>query len=515
MQDNIVLIGFMGTGKDTIGRLLAQSLNMEFISTDNLIEFSAGMSIKEIFEKRGEAYFRRLEEQALRTMKGLKNVVIATGGGIVINPKNRARLRKMGRVVHLDAELSVLKKRIITKDKRPLIKTQSDIEILYKRRKGMYDFAEIIIDTTCSSPRMIVNEIVAQLMLKENRLPFRKTTIMVRTRSRSYPVLIGTGILNLLRNSSSNIVVVSNPLVAALYLEKVLGSLKKYDTRYFIIPDGEKYKTLKTAELLFEFLFKNNFQRSDLLVSLGGGVISDIAGFVAATFKRGIRLIHIPTTLLGLVDAAIGGKNGVNTDYGKNLIGTFYQPEMVICDLRTITTLSDREFKNGIAEIVKYAIIKSPELFRILKDNIETIRKRAPEILSIIVEKCVTIKSEIVHKDETESLSTRQILNFGHTIGHIIETLTGYKRYTHGEAVSMGMIEEIRLFKGNERGLNEIVALLENYGLPVKMPEKIKTRDINRILNQDKKIWQDKIKMPVFKDIGRVYIKEVLCEDLL
>ncbi len=514
MQDNIVLIGFMGTGKDTIGRMLARKLKMEFISTDNLIELSEGRCIKEIFERDGEAYFRKLEENALKTIKGLKNIVIATGGGIVINPENRIRLRKIGRVIQLDAELPALKRRIITRDKRPLIRNQSDIETLYRKRSGMYDFAEIRVNTTRNSPQMVVDEIIHTLMLQRNYIPVSRTKVLVRAKSRSYPVIIGVGILDILRNRNSRTVVVSNPLVSALYLEKVLASLNNH-TKYVVIPDGEKYKTLKTAELLYDFLQKNNFQRSDLLVSLGGGVISDIAGFVAATFKRGIRLIHIPTTLLGQVDAAIGGKNGVNTDNGKNLIGTFYQPEMVICDLKTITTLSDKEFKNGIAEIVKYALIKSPELFRILKDNIKAIKKRDPGILSVIVEKCVTIKSEIINKDETERLNTRQILNFGHTIGHVVETLTGYKKYSHGEAVSMGMIEEIRLFRGNEQRLNEIKRLLENYGLPVKMPEKIKSRDIKMVLIQDKKIWQNRIRMPVFKDIGRVHIKEVLCEDLL
>jgi len=512
MSENIILIGFMGTGKDTIGRLLAERLNMGFISTDEMIELAEQRTIKRVFEEDGEDYFRKKEKWVLKEIEGLKNVVIGTGGGMVIDLENRALLKKMGIVIQLSANPDTLKKRIIAQGKRPLIKKISDIERLYQKRSGIYDFALIKVDTTEREPDGIVDEIIDKLNLKKIELFKKETKVIVKTRSKDYPVVIGCNILDHIPVSNNKIVIITNPLVGALYLDEITEGLRKRNNEidYFIIPDGEEFKNLNTVNRIYEFLFQKNFQRRNVIMSLGGGVITDIGGFVASTFKRGCRIIHIPTTLLCQVDASIGGKTGINNIYGKNMLGTFYQPELVLCDLKKLLTLPEDEFVNGIAEVIKYGVIHSKRLFRILQREKESIKTRNLQILFDIVKESVLIKSSIISKDETEEKGIREILNFGHTIGHTIETVTNYGIYSHGEAISMGMIEELRLFAKRTKEREEIMKLLRDYNLPICVPFKIR-RAIKKFIFQDKKTKGKYITIPVFEKIGRVRIKEVLC----
>ncbi|MGB9720550.1 MAG: 3-dehydroquinate synthase [bacterium] len=515
MSENMILIGFMGTGKDTIGRLLADRLNMGFISTDEMIELAEQKTIKEIFEENGEDCFRKKEKWVIKEIKRLKNVVIGTGGGIVIDPENRTKLKKIGRVIHLSANLDTLRKRIITEGKRPLIKSIADIDRLYRKRNGIYDFAQVRIDTTDKKPDGVVNEIIDRLNLKIIRLIKKEAKVIIKTKSKNYPVIIGCDIINRIPVSNNKIVIITNPLVGALYLNKIIGQLKrrKNEIDYFIIPDGEEFKNFETVNKIYDFLFRINFQRSNCIISLGGGVITDITGFVASTFKRGCRLIHIPTTLLGQIDAGIGGKTGIDTVYGKNMLGTFYQPELVLCDLKKLLTLSENEFTNGIAEVIKYGVIRSKRLFRILQREKESLKNRNLQVLFDIVKECVSIKGSIIDKDETEEKGIREILNFGHTIGHTIETVTNYKNYSHGEAISMGTVEEMNLFGKRARERDEVIKLLKDYSLPISVPFRIRKKIKNFIL-QDKKIKGKYITIPVFERIGRVRIKEVSCKRL-
>lgn len=512
MSENIVLIGFMGTGKDTIGRLLAERLSRPFLSTDRMIELAEEKTIKEIFEEKGEEYFRDRERWVLKKIKGIKNTVIATGGGIVIDPKNRDRLINLGFIVHLSADLDTLKKRIIAKDSRPLIKRTFDIERLYRNRQGIYDFAQLKINTASMPKKKIVNKIIKELNLKPVDTLTKKTEILIKTESKDHLVVIGYDIINNPSIKDSKIAIITNPLVGALYLDKLVKHFKRgrNQVHYIVIPDGEEYKNFETVEIICDRLLELNFQRQDFVVSLGGGVISDIAGFVASIFKRGCKLIHIPTTLLGQIDAALGGKTGIDTPYGKNMLGTFYQPENVICDIKMLFSLPDNEFKNGIAEVIKYSIIRSKRMFNLLQKKKEKILARDPSLLFEIIKSCVSIKASIVKKDEREEKGLREILNFGHTIGHIIETATDYKRYSHGEAIAIGMVEEMRILNKNKKEINKIVNLLKEYSLPFNLLEGMKGC-IKVMVGQDKKMRGNKIRIPVFEGIGRVKIKEVLC----
>lgn len=515
MSENIILIGFMGAGKDTIGRYLAQQLQKSFISTDAMIELVEGQTVAEIFEKKGEAYFRKREALVLQTIKNLKNTVIATGGGMVLFEQNRDILKNMGRVVQLHAELSTLKKRISFNGTRPLIKSAEDLETLYNKRRGLYDFTEIYVDTTERSVKEIAQEIIEKLKLKVLNNFNKSYKMTVRTKMAQYPIVIGADIISQLDIKSKGrikVLVITNPLVGALYLFELKHSLEKNGHIVFvkIIPDGERYKNIKTVNSIYKVLLGHKFSREDLIIGLGGGVITDIAGFVASTYKRGMRLINVPTTLLAMVDAGFGGKTGVNTKFGKNMVGTFYQPEMVICDIKTLLNLSDYEFKNGIAEIIKYGLIASGKLIRILQRDKEQILGRRLDVLFRMIKESILIKTSVITQDEKETEGKREILNFGHTIGHIIETFTKYKKYSHGEAIAMGMIEEIRMFgKESDLDINLIIDLLKNYGLPFILPKMIEKDYIKELLLQDKKIRADTIKIPVLARIGRAKIKNL------
>lgn len=515
MSDNIILIGFMGTGKDAVARLLSRRLNMGFLSTDEMIELSENKSISEIFKQYGEGYFRKKESLLIKKIAHLKNVIIATGGGLPVKPENRRTLEKMGIVIQLSANPQILKQRIPVKKERPLIRSISDIERLYKERQSIYDFARVKIDTTGKEPETVAQEIIHNLRLKKLINLQKREKIEIHTKSKNYSVIIGSNIISRIPLSHKRVVVVTNPLVGALYLNELISQLEKNynEVYYYIIPDGEEVKNFKTVYKIYDFLFRLNFQRNDFLITLGGGVIVDITGFVASTFKRGCKVIHIPTTLVAQIDAGIGGKTGINTIYGKNMLGTFYQPEFVFCDLKYLLTLSEQEFVNGIAEAIKYSITSSKTLYRILKKERYSILNRNPLVLFEIIKKCILIKSRIIEKDETEEKGIREILNFGHTIGHIIETVTNYKKYSHGEAVAIGMIEEMKRLSKNSSEIDEIIALLEDYKLPCAIPSVIRKR-IKELILQDKKKRGDLIRMPVFKEIGRVELKEVLCKRL-
>jgi 3-dehydroquinate synthase len=286
-----------------------------------------------------------------------------------------------------------------------------------------------------------------------------------------------------------------------------------------IIPDGERYKNFDTIKQIFDTLLKENMDRSSSVIALGGGVIGDMGGFVASTLKRGISLIHIPTTLVAQVDSSIGGKTGFDHPLGKNMIGTFYQPDMVLIDIKKLLTLPEKEFRNGMAEVIKYGITHDVDLFDILDDKQEKIMNRDSKLLQKIVSICVKIKKEVVEEDEKEEKGIREVLNYGHTIGHIIETLTHYSKYSHGEVVAMGMVEEAKLAQNEgllpDKDLKRIENLIKKYKLPYSIPGNISKDEMKNCVSQDKKVRKGKIRLPVPTGIGKTIFKEVECKKFL
>jgi 3-dehydroquinate synthase len=529
MSDNLILIGFMGSGKDSVGKEISKKTDLNFLSMDDYIELKEKRTINKIFEESGEEYFRKLEKQTLREIKNIKNTIIATGGGIVKDENNRNILSEMGKVVYLYTSLTAVKKRLESDKTRPLIKNRDNIIKIYNERmkKGIYEFADKKIDTSLISAAKVAEKIIKEIEIKtkEKKIPTR--TLKLKTTSRVYPIYMGYALFKennsqiTLEGSQNKTAIITNPIVGALYLDEIKKRVIKEGGKPFvcIIPDGEKYKTLDTVRIVYDFLLKENFDRASKILALGGGVIGDLSAFVASTYKRGISIIHIPTTLIAAVDSSIGGKTGVDHPLGKNMIGTFYQPKKVIIDTKKLLTLPEKEFKSGLAEVIKHAIIKDATLFCLLEEKKTEILNRDVEILMEIVSRCVRIKKEVVQEDEKEEKGKREILNFGHTIGHIIETLTAYSKYSHGEAVAIGMVEEAKLaLKKNllsEKDFSRIETLISKYQLPTSIPENINYEEMKNLVEQDKKVKKGKIRLPVPTAIGKTIFKEVECKNFL
>lgn len=349
--------------------------------------------------------------------------------------------------------------------------------------------------------------------------------ISVELGERSYDISIGSNILDGIGDNltsfglSPKAAIVSNPTVFSLYGERVSASIRKagFDLIAVIIPDGEEYKDLLRVQQIYDDLLRQRLDRSSALIALGGGVIGDITGFAASTYMRGISYVQVPTTLLAQVDSSVGGKTGVNHRLGKNMIGTFWQPKLVWIDVETLKTLSQRELLAGLAEVIKYGVIYDRELFDFLEANKDQILNFDSKALTHIIKRSCKIKADVVSKDERES-GLRAILNYGHTIGHAIETVTGYTRFLHGEAVALGMYLEARLARilnlmGGEE-LVRIKALLDSYGLPSEMPD----IDINEMLSSmqlDKKAVAGELKFILPEKIGEVRIQKGVPEEAI
>ncbi len=310
---------------------------------------------------------------------------------------------------------------------------------------------------------------------------------------------------------SGPVAIMTNRKVAGLYGEALQNSLRRnlgrrLDIDVVTMPDGERHKSLQTVERLYDRLLARGADRELVVVALGGGVVGDIAGFVAATMLRGIRLVQVPTTLLAQVDSSVGGKTGVNTRRGKNLVGAFHQPALVVADPETFATLSDRQYRAGLAEVVKYGVIASPSLFSLLERCSSEVMERDSRCMTEIVARCCRLKAGVVAEDETE-LGLRRILNFGHTFGHAIEKVTGYRRFLHGEAVAMGMAAAMRLsarLGACERAdVDRVGALLERLGLPTDVPNSVDPAAIAAALDFDKKVAGGKVRFILAEGVGR------------
>ncbi len=343
--------------------------------------------------------------------------------------------------------------------------------------------------------------------------------IRVELGERSYGIFIGSDILDGIGErvkefGFSLVAVISNPRVYDLYWGRLSDSIKNagLDAHVITIPDGEEYKELLWAYYLYGELLKMRFDRKSAVIALGGGVIGDIAGFVASTYMRGISFVQVPTTLLAQVDSSVGGKTGVNHPLGKNMIGTFHQPRLVWIDVSTLKTLPKREFLSGMAEVIKYGVIRDEGLFRYLEVNRERVLGLEKNALEHIIKRSCEIKAEVVSRDEREG-GMRAILNYGHTIGHALETATGYTTFLHGEAVGIGMHLEAKL--SSSLGLMEgkevlrVRSLIESYGLPSEIPSSMDTERIFSSMKLDKKAVSGELRFVLPQKIGSVVIRGV------
>jgi len=335
-------------------------------------------------------------------------------------------------------------------------------------------------------------------------------TLEVSLGERSYPIYIGRKLIDngelLGRHiAASQVLVVTNETVAPLYLGRLKQALNGFSVRDVILPDGEQFKNLQVWNRIFDALLENRFNRRSTLVTLGGGVVGDMGGFAAACYQRGIPFIQVPTTLLAQVDSSVGGKTGINHSQGKNMIGAFYQPRCVLADTDTLDTLDDRELSAGIAEVIKYGLIRDPEFFDWLEGHMDELRGRDHETLSYAIERSCRNKAEVVAADELEA-GQRALLNLGHTFGHAIETGMGYGTWLHGEAVAVGMCLAADLSRRlgwiSEQDRIRSIELIRRAGLPVNPPEEMKLERYLELMAVDKKVLDGDLRLVLLRAIG-------------
>ena len=349
-------------------------------------------------------------------------------------------------------------------------------------------------------------------------IPPSMKTLHVDLGERSYPIYIGAKLLGQTELITQHlvgrqVVVVSNTTVAPLYLEKTLSALRKFNYSSVILPDGEQYKTWGILNPIFDALLTRHCDRKTTLIALGGGVIGDITGFAAACYQRGVPFIQIPTTLLAQVDSSVGGKTGVNHPLGKNMIGAFYQPQCVIADTDTLNTLPERELSAGVAEIIKYGLIRDAAFFDWLEKNMDALLARDPAALCYAIERSCRNKADVVAMDERES-GVRATLNFGHTFGHAIETGMGYGNWLHGEAIAAGMVmaadlsQRLGWLKASD--CKRIENLLFKAHLPVRAPVEIDKQQFIELMSVDKKVVGGKLRLVLLKAIGEAVITDAV-----
>ncbi|MCS0628994.1 bifunctional shikimate kinase/3-dehydroquinate synthase AroKB [Telluria mixta] len=525
-NNNIFLVGLMGAGKTTIGRLLARRLDMTFIDSDHEIEARTGATIPWIFEIEGEASFRRREADVIRELTAQNGIVLATGGGAVLNATSRALLAERGTVIYLRASVSSILARTAHDKNRPLLQTadpRKKLEDLTAQREPLYrEIADMVIDTGRPNVQSMVQTILDQLEADNaaRELANAKTTmneqacisLNVELGDRSYPIAIGRGLLDdtsLLNRhigGSGKVAIVTNTTVAPLYLDKVAAPLRAAGREVvpIILRDGEEFKNWESLNEVFDALLANKCDRKTTLVALGGGVIGDMTGFAAATYMRGVPFVQIPTTLLAQVDSSVGGKTGINHPLGKNMIGAFYQPRAVIADTATLDTLPDRELSAGLAEVIKHGAILDAGFFDWIEANIEKLVARDHAALAHAIARSCEIKADVVARDEREG-GLRAVLNFGHTFGHAIEAGLGYGAWLHGEAVGCGMVMAADLSRRlnliDDAAVDRVRALVKAAGLPVVAPDLGNERWIE-LMEVDKKNEGGAIKFILLKPLG-------------
>ncbi|HEX5344138.1 MAG TPA: bifunctional shikimate kinase/3-dehydroquinate synthase AroKB [Duganella sp.] len=497
-MQNVFLVGLMGAGKTTIGRILARKLGLKFVDSDHEIEARTGASIPWIFEIEGEASFRRREADVIRELTGQSGLVLATGGGAILNADNRAFLKARGTVIYLRASVHSILQRTAHDKNRPLLQTadpRKKLEELMQVRDPLYmEIADLVIDTGRPNVQSMVQTILTQLETlaceaapncvthAEPSMNEQSNILLnVDLGERSYPISIGPALLGdgaaLARHvNGSKVAIVSNATVAPLYLERIESGLRNAGKQVttVILPDGEEHKNWSSLMAIFDKLLETKADRKTTLIALGGGVIGDLTGFAAASYMRGVDFIQVPTTLLSQVDSSVGGKTGINHPLGKNMIGAFYQPRAVIADTSTLETLPARELSAGLAEVIKYGAVIDLAFFEWIEANIGKLMARDKGALAYAIARSCEIKADVVRQDEREG-GLRAILNFGHTFGHAIEAGMGYGAWLHGEAVGCGMVMAADL--SHRMGLidaatvERVRKLVAAAGLPTKAPD--------------------------------------------
>jgi 3-dehydroquinate synthase len=511
----VVLVGLPGAGKTSVGKALGQLLDVDFVDTDDEIVRMTGRDISEIFAHDGEAGFRSIEAAAVIESLAQSSGVLALGGGAVLSTDVRSALRDARvPVVFLAADTETLLERMAGTDHRPLLvgDRPRKLAAAAAERDPLYlEVATIEIDTAALTIGQAAAEIARRLHGPDvvDRTPDGPaiTTIPV-TGDHAYDVLIGRGVLGRLAGmlTGARRVAVIHAAVLDGIAESVTSDLKERDIEPLLIevPDAEAAKTIEVAGRCFDALGAARFTRSDAIVGLGGGATTDLAGWVAASWLRGVPVVQIPTTLAGMVDAAVGGKTGINTDRGKNLVGAFHPPAGVICDLDLLETLPVRAYRAGLAEVIKTGFIADPRILELIEQHPSAVSIPGNRFERELVERTIAVKARVVSEDLTEQ-GLREILNYGHTLGHAIERVEGYT-WLHGDAVSVGLVFAAAL--GRELGCLDLQtaarheAVLGSVGLPVRY-RGVGLDELLDVMRLDKKARGSRLRFVVLEGLAR------------
>jgi len=482
----VFLVGMMGSGKSTIGKLLSNILGYRFIDMDEEIEKSEGRRIRDIFKRRGEKYFRKLEKKLLKEIsRRRENLIVATGGGVIKDQENREILKEH-KTIFLMVEPGELLKRVKVDDRPLLSEGKNRIFDIWKQRERYYKLF-----TTVESTGLNVWETCAKVLYKV--LERERLSIMDSV----HKVLIERKALEDIKGD----VVFTTCSVQKIYGEFLGNS--------YIFPDGESVKDMKYVLEAYKILCDIGFSRSQVVTGVGGGALTDFTGFVASTFKRGTKLFLYPTTLLAQVDASIGGKNSVNFEGVKNLLGTFKMPDLVVIDPLAPLSMGDKRFKEGIIEAFKMSLISGKGLNCF---NNELLMRRLTSVEKII-EFSVKEKLRIVEEDPHDR-GIRNVLNFGHTIGHVYESIT---KVPHGVAVGWGMIKETEFFMKRKMSDRIVLKLLEDFlaKLDIGSLPSLDRQRVHKFLRNDKKFQSGRVRMPVIRAPGNYDFVEVEIEELM
>ena len=530
----IFLLGLSGSGKSTVGRILAERLGKPLFDIDALIEKESDKRIATIFAQQGEEHFRTLETSVLtRVASTEQSAVIATGGGIVMQRENLTLMRQHGVCIYLSVEPATALQRLLSQQAtaqvnaispeiRPLLAGSdplTNLQNLLATRAERYEDAHFTCSTEGKDEEQVAQEIIAMLISSGEMSGIIPLVRRIQV-DRGYDVVVDWGGLGRLGyylkrlDLPPRIFLITDSNVKKLYGSMLAGTLlaSGFDPYMYTVPAGEASKSPSQLSAIYDWLLEQRAERREAIVALGGGVVGDMAGYAAATYLRGVPLIQVPTSLLAQVDAAIGGKTGINHPRGKNLIGAFYHPRLVLADPATLLTLPVRERTEGWAEVVKYGIILDTKLVALLEEHAEILRDFShppAQLLCQIIAQCIALKAAIIEEDEREQ-GRRAILNYGHTVAHALENVAGYGELLHGEAVSIGMVvaaaiaQQMEMF--SSAGATRQNRLLKALGLPITYVGTVQAQDILAAMQLDKKVANKQIHWVMPRRIGNVVV---------
>lgn len=533
----VVLVGMMGAGKTSVGRRLAQRLGLPFVDADHEIEAAAGMTIPEIFAEHGEAYFRDGERRVVARLLNEGPRVVATGGGAFMQEATRDVIARNGVSVWIKADFEVLMRRVRKRSNRPLLQTpdpEGTLKKLIDQRYPVYAQADLTVASREAPHEVVVEAIVEALVgrldaearpgpvLAPPPAPQAPRSLRVELGQRGYDILIGPG---LIAEAGARIAalapgaaccIVTDANVARHHLPALEASLRGAGIRSasIVVAPGEGSKSYATFAEVCDGAIAAKMERGDLMIALGGGVVGDLTGFVAASLRRGMGFVQIPTSLLAQVDSSVGGKTGINSPHGKNLVGAFHQPVLVLCDAGALDTLPERDFRAGYAEVAKYGLIDDPVFFEWLEANWREVFAGGPARSEAIARSCAS-KAAVVARDETEQ-GDRALLNLGHTFGHAFERLTDYDgaRLVHGEGVAIGVCCAYRFSRALDLCPGQDVGRVEAHFAAVGLPTRIRDipgwshgpADILAAMYQDKKVQRGALTFILARGIGQSFI---------